>query len=137
VNLASVAQLLDSGPLLVRGIIGAYNPALRAIDLRQSFSPLVGNILDPILGAIGLDPICVPADVACDNLPPIGLAASAPVPAVITPTTSSSPVDSVLGLLSAPTEPRATAEKRSLADRVAGLGHFFSDAGANLLGVGS
>ena len=39
VNLDTLMQLLDSGPLLVKGIQGAYNPALRAFNLRENFGP--------------------------------------------------------------------------------------------------
>jgi phospholipid/cholesterol/gamma-HCH transport system substrate-binding protein len=138
VNLDSVGKLLDSAPTLVKGILGAYNPVLRAINLRQSFSPLVANVLDPILGAIGIDPICVPVDVLCTGGPLGGLSSGDAVPALIAPTSAGTPIDSVLGLLAARTEaPPRRAAAPSMADRLAGFGGFVGDAAANLLGVRS
>src|SRR3546814_2951897 len=40
-NLSSVTQLLEAGSLLTTGLGSAYNPELRAIDLRNNFTPLV------------------------------------------------------------------------------------------------
>ncbi len=138
VNLASVEQLLDSGPLLVKGLLTAYNPDVRAINLRQNFSPLVSNILDPLLGGIGLDPICIPIDVDCPGLPLLGQAAGTAAPAVLTPVGAApSPIDGVLELIGAPSEPAPHASGRSAGDRIAGVGGFVADAARTLLGLGS
>ena len=44
-------QLLAAGPNLATGIIGAYNPELRALNLRNNFSPLVTELLAPARAA--------------------------------------------------------------------------------------
>src|SRR3546814_1685417 len=48
-NLSSVTQLLEAGSLLTTGLGSAYNPELRAIDLRNNFTPLVTEALDLVL----------------------------------------------------------------------------------------
>jgi virulence factor Mce-like protein len=154
VNLDSVSKFLDSGPLLVNGIAGAYNPDLRAINLRQSFSPLIEQIVGPLFDAIGAPLPCVPVDVSCDGSPlpsvPLpatkpgtatGQAASTPVRGDVSDATMTTPIDDVLALMAAPTAPpNAVPVRRSGAERVAGaggaLGRFFHRAAGALLGVG-
>jgi len=140
-NLDGLAKLLDSGPTLVQGILGAYNPTARAVNLRQNWGPLVESVLGPVVkgvlpGATVPTP-CVPGVQSCD--PPltgqsVGPAAtvqlgSAPI--------ASTPIDDLLGLLSGPTGPRPPAP--STADRVAsgatGVGGFLHDALAALVGA--
>jgi virulence factor Mce-like protein len=138
VNLASVEQLLDSGPLLVKGILTAYNPDLRAINLRQNFSPLVSNILDPLLGGVGLDPICIPIDVDCPGLPLLGQEGDAVTPARLgRGSAAPSPIDGVLELIGAPSSPAPRATGRSTGDRLAGAGDFIAGAARTLMGLGS
>jgi virulence factor Mce-like protein len=126
-NLGSVTQLLAAGPNLSNGIIGAYNPELRAINLRNNFSPLVTDLADIALGQLGLPPLCLPVLQQC---PVTGNAARAATPAVFAPATT--PVSSLLGLLGSPTAPAPTAGP-SAAERA---GRFVRDAATTLLGVG-
>jgi virulence factor Mce-like protein len=91
-NLTSVTQLLAAGPQLSDGIINAFNPELRAIDLRNNFSPLTSEVVR-LLGP----EVCLPVLQEC---PTAGLATSAATPAVITAPTS--PVQSLLSLLASP-----------------------------------
>jgi phospholipid/cholesterol/gamma-HCH transport system substrate-binding protein len=101
-NLGAVEDLLDSGPQLIgdeeHGLIGAYNPDARAIDLRQSFSPLIIQILGPLFDSIGVQLPCIPVDVTCEGV--LGSAGSAATPATVDQPTT--PVDDVLALLGAP-----------------------------------
>lgn len=89
-NLDSVTQLLAAGPNLTSGIIGAYNPELRALDLRNNFSPLTGDLIR-LLGP----EICLPV---LQNCPVIGASARAATPARVATT---SPIASLLSLLGA------------------------------------
>jgi phospholipid/cholesterol/gamma-HCH transport system substrate-binding protein len=71
VNIDSVQQVLDSGPLLVNGLHNAYSPQFHRIDLRTQLSPTVSQLL----GNIGLGfTVCLPIDVNCT---PGGSAAAA------------------------------------------------------------
>ncbi len=90
-NLDSVTQLLAAGPNLTSGIIGAYNPELRALDLRNNFSPLTTEVLR-LLGP----EICLPVLQSC---PVSGLGAATATPARVGTTTS--PIASLLSLLGA------------------------------------
>jgi len=92
-NLSSVTQLLAAGPQLSDGIIGAYNHDLRALDLRNNFSPLVTELIR-LLGP----EICVPILQDC---PSMGLSGGPATPATIE--APPSPVNSLLALLAAPT----------------------------------
>ena len=72
-NLDAVTALLDAGPLLAQGIIDAYNPVLRAMNLRTQFGPLAQVALEPVLQAIFGDDVhlpCIPVDTACPDTPP-------------------------------------------------------------------
>jgi virulence factor Mce-like protein len=90
-NLDSVTQLLAAGPNLTSGIIGAYNPELRALNLRNSFSPLTTELI----ALLGPD-ICLPVLQTC---PVSGLAQGSATPARVVGTTS--PISSLLTLLGA------------------------------------
>ena len=128
-------------PTLVRGILGAYNPTARAVNLRQNWGPLVESVLGPVVkgvlpGATVPTP-CVPGLQTCD--PPVsgqsvGGAATVQLGSAPVATT---PIDDLLGLLSGPTGPRAPAP--STADRVAsgasGVGGFLQDAVCALVGA--
>lgn len=125
-NLGSVTQLLAAGPNLANGIIGAYDPELRALNLRNNFSPLVTELADLALGQLGLPPLCLPVLQEC---PVTGNAARPATPAVFAPTTT--PVSSLLGLLASPTA-AAPPAGRSAAERAGG---FVRDAATTMLGV--
>jgi hypothetical protein len=127
-NLASVTLLLEGGDLLTSGLLGAYNPEVRAIDLRNNFSPLVTDVVDVLLGQMGLPPVCVSVPVLdCTVIE--GQAAEA-TPAALT-TAPPTPVGSLLTLLGSPTAP-ATADGPSPATVA---GRWAIDAAETLLGV--
>jgi phospholipid/cholesterol/gamma-HCH transport system substrate-binding protein len=136
-NLGTLGQLLDSGPLLVKGLTGAYNPTLRAFNLRTSFGPLAQTLLNPVLTSIipgfpGLP--CLPApDITCQAS---GQSAGAPV--VTTLPHATTPIDDLLSVMNAPTV--APKPAPSTADRVAdgasAFGGFLSDAAGSLVGIG-
>ncbi len=119
-NLTSVTQLLAAGPDLTSGIIGAYNPQLRALNLRNNFSPLTSEILR-LFGA----ELCLPVLQDC---PVAGLSAAAATPADLAPTT---PVASLVDLLAAPAA-AVPDSGRSAAERAGG---FLRDSLSTLLGV--
>jgi phospholipid/cholesterol/gamma-HCH transport system substrate-binding protein len=111
-NLASVEQLLASGPRLVDGIAAAYNPHLRAVNLRQSFGPVAADVVNDALPP-GSPNICVPVpDATCDggvivfnerDRQPVTASIAAPA----------SPVDAILKLLDVPAGPRERPSGRS------------------------
>ena len=104
-NLEAVDDLLVSGPKIYDGFIEAYNPDLRALDLRNSFSPLVAEALKPIFDAAGIPFPCAPIDVVCPEAP-IGIldAGDEAVPAQIDrPTT---PIDDITAILGSATADR-------------------------------
>ena len=123
-NLTSVTQLLAAGPQLSNGIIGAYNPDLRAFDLRNNFSPLVTDLADILLGQLGLPPLCFPILQVC----PVSAGAATPATIDAAPT----PVSSLLGLLGSPMAPAPTAGP----SRISKVGAYVHDAASTLLGVG-
>jgi virulence factor Mce-like protein len=147
-NLDAVSALLDSGPLLVgeprsdeslsgRGLLGAYNPDARALDLRQNFDPAVAQALESILG---VELPCLPVTSICG--PGIVPAASGRPVAVTAPQLPSrTPVADVLDLLGAPTSGDAGGRDvdRSTAARIASgagaVGGFVRGAFGALLGV--
>ena len=57
-NLSSVTKLLTAGNLLTTGLLDAYNPDLRAIDLRNNFSPLVFDLVQILEDDLGLPGAC-------------------------------------------------------------------------------
>jgi ABC-type transporter Mla subunit MlaD len=82
VNIDSVEQVLDSGPLLVKGLHNAYAPQFHRIDLRTQISPTVAQLL----GNIGLGfTVCLPIDVGCTPSGSSTAAAPAKAPAAASP----------------------------------------------------
>jgi virulence factor Mce-like protein len=128
-NLSSVTQLLRAGNLLTTGLLGAYNPAVRGIDLRNDFSPLVEDIVGLVVGVLGA-PACAILPLPPPLCPEIAALGAEPTPAQIV-TKSTTPIGSLLTLLSQPTAPIAAAPST-----IDGIGDFVSDATATLLGVG-
>lgn len=71
VNIDSVRNLLDSTPLLVAGpeldgtsgLAGAWDPDFHHLDLRNSASPTVAQLLQAL--GIPVDIVCLPIDVTC------------------------------------------------------------------------
>ena len=108
-NLGSVQDLLSSGPPVYDGFIDAYNPELRAINLRNNFAPLVSEALKPIFDSVGVPLPCIPVTVACPESAPLaGLDAGEAVDVDLDrPTT---PVDDILAALGSPTEGSSIAE---------------------------
>jgi len=164
VNVGSVQQLLDSGPLLVNGLSNAYAPQYHRIDLRTSLSPTVAQAL----GNLGLGfTVCLPIDVGCTPSGPTTTGASAkaartapaaapaapaapaplPVPAVTVPpapaTTSTTaappnPIDSILRLFGsggAKVGVVSPEPATKAAQAASGLGGFFRGVARSLTGV--
>ena len=140
-NLDGLSKLLDSAPTLVKGILGAYNPTARAVNLRQNWGPLVESVLGPVVkgvlpGATVPTP-CVPGLQTCD--PPVsGQSVGAPATVQLgSAPVATTPIDDLLGLLSGPSGPRPPAP--STADRVASgasdVGGFLHDAVCALVGA--
>jgi virulence factor Mce-like protein len=149
-NLDAVTQLLNSGAMLAEGITGAYNPTLRAMNLRTQFGPIAQVALEPVLQAILGDDVrlpCIPIDTACaDNplplpppptLPVAGQSGSTPVTTDVAP--ARTPIDDLVDLLTSATvahrpEARSTADR--IADGAGGIGRFLRDAAESLTGGG-
>jgi virulence factor Mce-like protein len=128
-NLSSVTQLLRSGNLLTSGLLDAYNPSLRAIDLRNNFGPLVPEIVEVLVEALGLPSFCdlgLPL-LMCTEVAGQGQEATRASIAEA----STTPVGSLLTLLRTPTEPLEPGPSTA-----SSAGSFLHDAGATLLGVG-
>ncbi len=100
-NLDGVQAAIDGGRGVIAGFIDSYNPDLRALNLRNSFSPIVSEALNPIFDAVGIPLPCVPVDVQCAAPNLGGLdGGSAAVPATLDhPTT---PIDDILAVLGSP-----------------------------------
>jgi phospholipid/cholesterol/gamma-HCH transport system substrate-binding protein len=135
VNLDGLSQLLDSGPMLVNGILGAFNPQLRAFNLRENFGPAAQQALAPIFGSLGLTPIavCPPALQECGGV--IGQSTSSATPIAVAP--ASTPVDELLALLGSPLVDRppgpSTADR--LANGAGATGSFLRHAAGAALGA--
>lgn len=127
-NLASVDQLLDSGGLLAEGLVGAYAPASRSISLRNNFSPLVPELIELLLGQLGVPSMCLPALATC-GAPVAGEGGEATPARIDTP----SPVGSLLDLLDTPTN----TVDRPHRSWFGSVGSHLRDAADTLLGVGS
>jgi virulence factor Mce-like protein len=132
-NLAAVTQLLAAGPQLSNGIIGAYNPGLRALDLRNNFSPLVADVLG-IFDRLGIPTVCLPVLQQCPSMS--GLADAEATPAQIAKSTvpeeRTTPVSALLDLLSSRAAPVADAGPETV-ERITDAAQ---DAASTLLGVG-
>lgn len=125
-NLTAVTQLLAAGPQLTSGIIGAYNSEVRAIDLRNNFSPLISDLTDLVLGQLGLPPLCFPILQTC---PVSGTAAGPATPATLDE--PATPVSALLGLLGSSTAP-APPPGPGLLERAGGA---VREAASSFLGV--
>ncbi|HEX9683688.1 MAG TPA: MCE family protein [Acidimicrobiales bacterium] len=68
-SLDAVGDLLDAGPGFATGLRAAFNEDGSYTDLRNQTSPTVGQLLDPFLGELEFDVICLPIDVACGPAP--------------------------------------------------------------------
>ncbi len=100
-NLDGIQDAVDGGRGVIAGFLDSYNPDLHALNLRNSFSPLVSAALNPIFDSVGIPLPCIPVDVQCDTG---GLGSleggTAAVPAALDrPTT---PVDDILAVLGSP-----------------------------------
>jgi len=138
VNLDGLSKLLDTGPSLVKGIIGAYNPTARAVNLRQNWGPLVESVLGPVVKSVlpgaTLPTPCVPGVQTCD-VPvagqSVGAAATVKLPV------ASTPIDDLLGFLDGPTGPPRPAP--SSVDRIGSaggsVGRFLREAAGALVGA--
>lgn len=121
-NLAAVTQLLQAGPMLTDGIIGAYNPELRAVNLNNNFTPLVTELI----GLLGVE-FCLPILQVCPT------SAQSARPATIASLDApATPVRSLLDLLGTPTA-QAPEPAPGVAERIGDAVHDAVDA---LLGVG-
>ena len=130
-NLASVTQLLESGNLLTTGLLDAYNPDLRAIDLRNNFGPLVPELIDLFIGDLGPEVVCEIIPVAEDCTGLVSLSEEGTSPAAIAEQ-SRTPVGSLLTLLDS--ETAAPDPAPSTSEQVGG---WIDDVTSTLLGVGS
>jgi virulence factor Mce-like protein len=128
-NLSSVDQLLDAAPLLATGLVGAFNPDSRSISLRNNFSPLIPEIIEVLLGQLGVPSLCLPVLATCG--PASGQSAGAATPATIT---IDSPIGALLDLLEAPTDPPPDDDGGGW---WTDLGERARSAADTLLGVGS
>jgi virulence factor Mce-like protein len=97
-NLSAVEDLLASAGNLAAGVYGAYNPELRALNLRNNFGPLVPEVIDTLLGQLGVPALCLPVTATCGVA---GQAATRATPARVTSGTT--PVGALLELLGRPT----------------------------------
>jgi phospholipid/cholesterol/gamma-HCH transport system substrate-binding protein len=135
VNLGTLVQLLDSGPILVSGIQNAYDPTLRAFNLRQNFGPLAQEALGPLFDFIGIHPptVCAPVVQTCDSI--LGLAHGSA--ATIDGSRPTTPVDDLLGLLGSPTQARPAPPSNAdrIADNAGSVGGFLRSAAAAMVGA--
>lgn len=121
-NLASVTQLLASGPQLSDGIIGAYNPELRALNLRNNFSPLTTELID----LLGVE-FCLPILQDC---PTVGQTTGPVTPARLE-AGPATPVASLLDLLATP----GTAAPEPGPGTLERAGRLVDDLASTLLGI--
>jgi virulence factor Mce-like protein len=127
-NLSSVDKLLTAGPLLATGLEGAYDAPSRTISLRNNFSPLIPELIDLLLGQLGVPSLCLPVLATCG--PVSGTSAATATPAQIDRT---SPVSALLDLLDTPTVP----VEHHHHSWFTSLGDHLRGAADTLLGVGS
>jgi virulence factor Mce-like protein len=127
-NLSSVDKLLDAGPMLATGLESAYDAPSRSINLRNNFSPLIPEIIELLLGQLGVPSLCLPVLATCGPIE--GTSATPAAPAHIVRT---SPVSALLDLLDTPTKPRVDHHHSWFTS----VGQQVRDATDTLLGVGS
>jgi phospholipid/cholesterol/gamma-HCH transport system substrate-binding protein len=125
-NLSSVSQLLDAGGLLGTGLLNAFNPDSRSVNLRNNFSPLIPELLELLLGQLGVPSLCLPVMATC------GVSAQAG-PAVPARIAAGTPIASLLDLLDSPAAP-SSGGGRSWLERAGG---WVQDGARTLLGAGS
>lgn len=135
VNLDTLVQLLDSGPLLVAGIQGAYNPTLRAFNLRENFGPAAQHVLGPLFDFLGFTPpsVCAPVLQTCEDI----LTLAKGSPATIDLPRATTPVDDLVSLIGAPTQaqPPAPSNADRFADGAGAAGGFLRSAAAAMVGA--
>jgi virulence factor Mce-like protein len=135
VNLDALGQLLDSGPILTKGLIDAYDPELRALDLRQNLGPLAESVLNPLLGRFGLPQgACAPGLQTCETAVAPQSSGRAAVTALPQATT---PIDDLLGLMDAPTTrpPAPPSIGDRIADGASSFGGFLREAASAMAGA--
>jgi len=146
-NLDAVEALLDAGPRLADGLIGAYNPTLRAMNLRTQLTPLTTNLINILLRYLTGDPDatlpCLPVLVACDDAAATVAGASGSEPVLASSMNAPrTPIDDVLDLLAAPSAPpQPTPPAPGIGERVVdgtgAVGRFLRGAAETLVGIGS
>lgn len=132
-NLDAITKQTEGTAKVIEGFLDAYNPDLRAIDLRNNFGPVAQETLSPIFDSVGLPTPCVPVDGTCagDSLVPLDAGEDAVATQLARPTT---PIDDVLDLLGAPTtEPSSSDPVNSGSSDEQGLWSSFV---RTFLGVG-
>jgi phospholipid/cholesterol/gamma-HCH transport system substrate-binding protein len=132
-NLDSVDALLESGGLLAPGLIDAFDPTTRAVNLRNNFSPLVTDIVELLASILNVDlpSLCVAVLAECAAEADVqGTSGGGATVARFAP---ASPVGALVELLRAPSAP-AGADGPGLLERAGG---FLRDATDTLLGAGS
>jgi virulence factor Mce-like protein len=144
-QLEAVEQLLSAGPILTAGLRESYNPQFHALNLRNSFSPVAQQVLDPLFDELGVQipSVCVPVDVQCTPQAGSGQVSGQSEGPV-------TPVDDIAGFLGsqrgadpaagageveAETEERSPSVAQRIADGAGSVGTFLGDAGRSLLGV--
>jgi phospholipid/cholesterol/gamma-HCH transport system substrate-binding protein len=163
-NVDSVEKVLDSAPILVNGIKGAYSKQYHRLDLRTQISPTVAQLIGVLPGNPAVGP-CLPIDVSCVVTAPGSTAAqraeaaaaarpAAPPAATAGPSVTAagvvepvavasavSPIDALVDLLGTGTRSVATpaAARQSSAVRVGhaagGVGSFLRRVVRAALGV--
>jgi virulence factor Mce-like protein len=135
VNLGALGQLLDSGPMLVKGIQGAFNPTLRAFNLRENFGPAAQEVLGPLFDFLGFTPptVCAPVLETCEGI----IALSASKPATIAVPHATTPIDDLVSLMGAPTQapPPGPSSADHIADGANSFGGFVRSAAAAMVGA--
>ncbi|MDE0804551.1 MAG: MCE family protein [Acidimicrobiales bacterium] len=132
-NLDGVQDLLDAGPALIDGFINAYDEDLKALNLRNNFSPLIAEALAPLFDGLGLPTPCV--SILGTECPGGGLIelddGSGAVEAEIERPTG--PINDILGVLGTPSAQPASSVAPTTADDSNVLARFLG----TFLGVGS
>lgn len=116
-NLDGVQDVIDGGRDVIGGFLDSYNPRLQALDLRNSFSPLVAEALQPIFDSLGLDLPCLPVDVICPEGGGLGAldgGDDAVDAELVRPQT---PVDDILAVLGRPTSIETSVSRPPAAER--------------------
>lgn len=77
-NTSSLSQFLTAQPIFAKGLLGAYNPTYRRLDLRVTVEPDLASAMDALGQLLGV-PVpqaCVPVTVSCEAL--LGIMGSQP-----------------------------------------------------------